>query len=94
MRMFLAFIVALVTSVHLLTAAEPKPPIALRIMAAAAAFGKLGARCQSKGFFLPAWSCGREAVYRGDAEEFGLGDLEREPLVAFSADVGCCFATD
>jgi len=41
--MFLAFIVAFVTSIDFLTATEAEPSVALGVVTAAASFGKLGA---------------------------------------------------
>jgi hypothetical protein len=64
-------------------------------MSTAATFRELCASLETESFFLSARPGGRrEAVGRGDAEEFDLGDLEGEFLVAFPADVAGCFALD
>jgi hypothetical protein len=92
--MFLALIMAFVTGVNLLTAAKAEPTVGFCVVAAASAFGELGARDETECFFLaPRLGGGRE-VRGGDAEEFDFRDEEREFVMAFAADVGSCFAAD
>jgi hypothetical protein len=93
--MFFLIIMALVTRIHLLTAAEPKPSVTLWIVSTATAFRQLSAGLKTEGFFLAAWAGGgRETVWGGDAKEFDRGELEGELLMAFSADVAGRFALD
>ncbi len=62
-RMFFLLIMAPVTRIHLLTTAEPKPPVTLGIMSTATAFRKLSAGLETEGFFLAAWAGrGRKTV--------------------------------
>jgi len=86
-RVLLGRVVAFIARVHLLATAEPEPAIALGVMATAPAFRQLRAGREAQCFFLPPRSCGARYMFRRDAQEFRLRDLEAEFLVAFSADI-------
>jgi hypothetical protein len=95
MRMFLAFIMAFIASVNLLTATESKPPKTLSIVTATSTLRELGSGYETKNLFAFTWTGDSgEADTLGDAQEFHRGDFEGEPLIAFSADIRGCFTLD
>jgi len=94
-RVLLAIIMALITSVHLLAAAEAEPAVALGVVAAPPALGEFGAGSQAQRLLLTARAAGRwQPVEGGDAQEFELRDGECELLVAFTAHVSGRLAAD
>jgi hypothetical protein len=57
-RMFFLIIMALITRIHFLATAEPKPSVTLGIMSTAAAFREFSAGLETQGFFFAAWAGG------------------------------------
>jgi hypothetical protein len=91
----LGTVMTLIASVHLLAAAEPEPPVALRVVAAPPALGEFCAGRETKRLLLAGRAAGRrEPVEGGDAQEFELRDRECEFLMAFAAHVPGRLAAD
>jgi len=91
---FFPRVVAAVAGVDLAAAAEAEPAVGFGIVLALAAVGQFGAGGDAQVLLL---ALGREgpvdaAVVAGDAEEFELGQLEGQFVVAFAADAEGGFA--
>lgn len=72
-NVLLRFVVASITCVDLLTAAEAEPAVRFRVMSATAPFRELCSRGKPKGLFLAARSRTGRDLRGGDPEELDIG---------------------